>query len=109
MYLEAAKKRGLTAQVDDRISKAALEKLQDAIRDAAKPSTKQPATSLPIDYRLVVHIETSQGWTLDMPHYNFDRPDTVSPAVYRLLCLADSIRDEPERLTKQTNCDKARP
>ena len=102
VYLAAAK-RGLTAQVDDRITKATLEKLRDGIQEASKSTAKPPATSVPIDYRLSVHIE-AQSWLLDMPGYDLDRPDTVAPPVYRLLCLADSIRDEHERLTKEAIC-----
>jgi hypothetical protein len=102
-YLQKAK-RGLIAQVTDGISKTKLDELQVALREVSKPNAGQPAASHPIDYRMTVHIEVAQGSTLEIPHYDFDRPDAVSPAVYSLLCLADTIRDEPYRLTKPAAC-----
>lgn len=106
VYLQEAK-RGLTAQVSDGISKPTLEKLQVALQEVSKLNTDQAKTPSPLDYRMTIRIEITHGPTVDVPHYDFDRPDAVSPAVYKLLCLADAIRDEHYRLTNPAWCNAA--
>jgi hypothetical protein len=104
-YLHRAK-RGLTAEITDGISKSKIEELDSISGEAAKTKSGQSASAAPLDYRMSVHIEMLNGSVIEIAHYDFDHPDAVNHSVYRLLCFADSIRDEPYRLTKPANCDE---
>lgn len=104
-YLHKAK-RGLTSQITDAISHAALEELRQLFQEVSKPSpSSQPTVPGPLDYRLTVHIQIVQAQPIEIGHFDFDRPDAIPKPVYNLLCVADFIRDEPYRLTKSSNCD----
>ena len=102
-YLIKAK-RGLPAQVTDAINRRRLEEVTQAVEQLAKSGNGKVQVESPVDYRLTVHIETAQGSSVEISHYDFDNPKAVSPEVYRLLCVVDSIRDEPYRLTKESLC-----
>lgn len=103
IYLIKAK-RGLPAQVTDAINRRRLDEVTHSAEQLARSANRDVQADSPIDYRLSVHIETAEGSNIEISHYDFDNPKTVSPEAYRLLCVVDSIRDEPYRLTKESLC-----